>query len=345
MTGASATERLAACLNGDFSGKLDWFELINTANEHFVAAFLSRSLAASEVRADADAEAYLETLETATRSRNRQMWALTCEVVAALNAVGITPALVKGAADMAARPDPAGFPRVMIDVDMILAPEDLRKGQDVLAEMGFVALEDSEDAHSPGSYWRQGAVASIDMHASLPRRIAGLLDKEDWHLTPGGEKGEAGRLNLVTRDGVRFWVPDASLRFLINISHDMLHHTALMSGASNLRYLLVLAAQMRDADDPLDWAWLQAKASHPSFGLALDLQLTMLDHLFGVRGPLPMPHGWLARTLHLRRLLKMRFPTLGQTEWVCLQVGQRVSRPLRHLIWPPGAKSDKPRRI
>ncbi|CUH77792.1 hypothetical protein TRM7557_01586 [Tritonibacter multivorans] len=334
--GRSATERLAACLNGDFSGNLDWFELVNTANEHFVAAFLSRSLAASDVQADADAEAYLETLETATRSRNRQMWTLTCEVVAALNAAGIVPALIKGASDMAARSDPAGFPRVMIDIDMILAPEDLAKGQEVLAEMGFAALEDSEDAHSPGSFWRQGAVASLDMHASLPRRISVLLDEEDWNLPPSGGLGAPSRLQLVTRDGARMWVPDASLRFLINISHDMLHHTALISGASNLRYLLVLAAQMQEEDAPLDWAWLRAKAAHPRFALALDLQLLMLAHLFGLRGPWPLPQGRLQQALHQRRLWKMRFPGLGRAEWACLQVGQRLSRPLRHMIWPPG---------
>ena len=335
MRGRSATERLATCLNGDFGGSLDWFELVNTANEHFVAAFLSRSLADSDVEPDEDAAVFLETLETATRSRNRQMWAQTCEVVGALNAAGIVPALIKGASDMAARSDPAGFPRVMIDIDMILAPEDLEKGQDVLASLGFEALEDSEDAHSPGSFWREGAVASLDMHASLPRRISTLLDEADWHLPTGGAQGASGRLQLVTRDGVRMWVPDPSLRFLINISHDMLHHTALISGASNLRYLLVLAAQMQDTDAPLDWAWLRAKAAHPRFALALDLQLLMLAHLFGLHGPEPLPQGRIARALHQRRLWKMRFPNLGRAEWACLQVGQRVSRPLRHLIWSP----------
>lgn len=335
MIAASPLERLTLCLRGNFAGPKDWFELIATANEHYVTSFLHRSLRDRSGAAEPDAASYLAELDAANRSRNRQIWDMTCEVVRTCNAAGMVPVLIKGASEMALLQDPSDYPRIMIDVDLLLAPADLEAGFDVLDSLDFVPLDDSEFDHSPGSYWRPGAMASVDLHSGLPERIACLLTEGELCFDPTKADPAAnggGRMRLIERDGAQMLLPDASLRFLINIAHDMLHHSTLASGATSLRYLLMLAAQMEDQRDPLDWDWIATKLSHPRFRLALDLQLLMLRHLFDVEAPLPLSPGRYARFLHQRRLLKMRFPQLGQVEWNVLRAAQSLGRLPRKLL-------------
>ena len=159
-------------------------------------------------------------------------------------------------------------------------------------------------------------MAAVDLHSSFPERIACLLSDEDLNA----------RLTVTERDGIIFRVPDDSLRFLINISHDMLHHTALASGATNLRYLLTLAEQIKDPQPRLDWGWLQSKRHDWRFRLAFDLQLMMLDDLLGVAVPAPEPPALVVRLLHWRRLLKFRNPRLGQIEWQLVRYGLSAAR-------------------
>lgn len=320
MSASSPLERLTECLRGRFDSNADWFELIATANAEFVAPALYRSLAASgaAARAEPDALAYLAELDRANRTRNRRLWRLVSTVTRALNAAGITPVLIKGAGEMALLAEPQDYARMLIDADMLVDPADLPAAVAVLQQLGFEELEDSAYGHSPGSYWRPGEVAALDLHSALPDRIASLLSRADLRQ----------RLTAMERDGLRFRVPDASLGFLINIAHDMLHHTALASGATNLRYLLPLAGQIQDPQSRLDWDWLRSKQRNWRFRLAFGLQLRMLASLLGVTVPAAGPPGLLVRLLHWRRQLKFRNPRLGRMEWEILRRGLKPAQAL-----------------
>ncbi|WP_037306762.1 nucleotidyltransferase family protein [Ruegeria halocynthiae] len=318
MIAPSPFERLAGCLNGDFGGDPDWFELISVATDEFVATALYRSLIASGTADQAEPEAreYLAELERANTIRNRQLWELARTAVADVNAVGITPTLIKGASEMALLAKPSEYSRLLIDIDLLVSPTDIPAVQAAFEEDGFKAIENSQYGHSPGSYWRPGAVATIDLHNSLPPSIAVLLTEKDLET----------RLIKQEQDGIHFLVPDDSLRFLINIAHDMLHHSTLASGSTSLRYLLSLIEQVEDPQSGIDWEWLHSKRQNWRFRLAFDLQIAMLEHLFAVTLPVAEPPSQVVRLLHWRRQLKFRNPRLGQIEWTVVRYGLRTSQ-------------------
>ncbi|WP_170576203.1 nucleotidyltransferase family protein [Ruegeria atlantica] len=314
----SPFEQLVGCLNGEFKDNPDWFELISVATDEFVTTALYRRLIASGAaeRTEPEALAYLAELERANIIRNRQLWELTYTAVADMNAAGVIPTLIKGASEMALLAEPAEYSRLLIDIDLLVSPVDIPTVQAAFARDGFEVVENSQHDHSPGSYWRPGAVATIDLHNALPSRISALLTEEDLRT----------RLIAHERDGIHFLVPDSSLRLLINIGHDMLHHTTLARGATSLRYLLSLIEQIEDPRSSIDWAWLHSKRQDWRFRLAFDLQSAMLDHLFAVKMPAPSPPSLAVRLLHWRRRLKFRNPRLGQIEWTIVRYGIGASR-------------------
>lgn len=317
MTAGSPLERLARCMTGDVADGLDWVEIVGTANGELAAPALYRRIvqAGQEPHVDGDALEYLRSLDEANRERNRRIWALFREVVAGLNAVGVVPLLLKGGNNLARHDDPGDYFRILVDVDILVTPEELAATERAFGDMGFGVVEGTRYEHSPGSYWRQGDLAPVDLHTSLPPQMSALLP-------PGG----IPRTALRERDGVRFLSPDDSLHILINIAHEMLHDRVLASGYTQLRYLLDLAEQIGDPGVSIDWAWLGEMRAHRSFRLALDVQRLMLAHLLGVQTrELPVP-GLAARFLHRRRVFKMRRKHLGDLEWRIVRRGLRAAR-------------------
>ncbi|CUH42211.1 nucleotidyltransferase family protein [Ruegeria atlantica] len=318
MIATSPIERLANCLNGNFEDNPDWLELISVATDEFVTTALYRSLITSGTadRAEPEARTYLAELERANTIRNRQLWELTCAAVADANAAGITPTLIKGSSEMALLAEPSNYSRLLIDIDLLVSPAEIPAVQAAFEQDGFEVIEDSEYGHSPGSYWRPGAVATIDLHNSLPQSIAVLLTEEDLGT----------RLIDRERDGIRFLVPDDSLRFLINIAHDMIHHSTLASGSTSVRYLLSLIELIEDPRSEIDWGWLHSKRQNWRFRLAFDLQVAMLEHLFALKVPVAEPPSPVVQLLHWRRRLKFRNPRLGRVEWMIVRYGLRTSQ-------------------
>lgn len=307
---SSPLERLARALCGDLGKVPDWAGLISVANDEFVTPALFQRLRQGDAPGtEPEAMAYLGELDSLNCRRNRSLWAMVAECTQLLNAAGIVPTLIKGASEMALQEDPAEFYRLMIDVDLLVEPSEVTRAQVLLAEAGFERLEDSEYDHSPGSFWKQGCAGTLDLHAGLQSDIARFLTGDDWQQ----------RRILCERDGLRFRIPDPSLRLLINISHDMLHHSGLSRGGISMRYLLPLKQQLEAEDAALDWPWLFGLRRDRGFRLAFDLQMLMLAEIFHMSVPAAVQPDMLTRALHRRRLLKARFPRLGDMEWAVLK--------------------------
>jgi hypothetical protein len=304
-------------MRGEVEAGLDWVEIVGTANDELVAPALYRRLVQSGAGplVDADALGYLASLDAANRARNRRIWGLFREVVGGLNAAGIVPLLIKGGNDLVRLDDPGDFTRILVDVDLVVAPAELPEVERALAGLGFAPLEDSRHEHSPGSYWRRGEVAPVDLHTALPQGISMLLPT-----------AALPRTILRERDGMRFAGPDPSLHFLITVAHEMLHDRVLFSGVTQLRYLVDLAEQDEARQDEIDWDWLAAMRRSCSFRLALDLQRLMLRHLLGVDLNRLSEPGLEARLLHRRRVFKLRQPELGFFEWRIVRRGLRAAR-------------------
>lgn len=314
MSGDSSIERLARCMTGQVAPGLDWVELVGTASEEQVSPALYRRLVrfGCTPQVDEDALEHLRAVHDTNRTRNQRIWALFLEVAGGLNATGIVPLLVKGGSDLARQDDPGEATRLLCDLDIVVAAAEVPAAERALSGMGLQALPDTRHAHSPGSYWRPGDIAPVDLHSALPGLVAAFVPEDD-----------SGRLVLHEREGVRFLVPDPSLHFVINLAHEMLHDRVLLHGTTQLRYLVDLADQ---ADAPLDWDWIATLRADRDFRLAVDLQRLMLRHLLATDlERLPEPDR-RTRWLHARRVLKMRWPKLGYLEWRIVRRGLRLAK-------------------
>ncbi|WP_353473910.1 nucleotidyltransferase family protein [Salipiger sp. H15] len=288
----------------------DWTALISTANDEFVTPALFQRLRQGDAPvAEPEAMAYLGEVDSLNCVRNTSLWAMVAECTRLLNDAGIVPTLIKGASEMALQDDPTEFYRMLIDVDLLVEPDEVAHAQQIFAAAGFERLEDTEYAHSPGSFWKAGYAGSLDLHSGLQSDIARFLTEEDWQR----------RRILCERDGLRLYIPDPSLRLLINISHDMLHHSGLSRGGISLRYLLPLRQQLQEDAEALDWPWLLGLRRDRGFRLAFDLQMLMLEEIFGTPLPAAVQPDGVTRMLHRRRLLKARHPRLGEIEWALVK--------------------------
>jgi hypothetical protein len=120
--------------------------------------------------------------------------ALAGEVVDALGREGIRTILLKGPATTRWLYD-EGATRVYRDVDLLVAPADLRRAEDVLAHAGFryhlEAVAPSEQVPHARRWLRPGQTVSVDLHHTLPG--VGADGESVWNvLTASTERCEVG---------------------------------------------------------------------------------------------------------------------------------------------------------
>lgn len=308
---------LADCLRDAVDPETDWYRVIATANRHLVGPQLYRSLrdSASAARVDPEVMAYLADMDAANCERNRRLHAQLVEVSAAFGAAGLVPVALKGAAILARGHAPEASPRMLRDLDILVPGRDAAKADEILRGIGYAPFEGSASSHSSGSYYRKDAVGAVDVHTRLPRRFRQIVSAGDL---------ENRTRSLTIGDSV-IRVPDASLHFVINIAHDMLHDQGVLFGFLDLRYLLELVALCADSSDPLDWPWIDGKCASFRFRLALELQSRMARHL----GASSFPKGRttaLGRLLHERRLFNERHTAIGVLQWSAVRWVKRLRR-------------------
>lgn len=318
---ASPLERLAACFRGDVPEGLDWVEIIGTANAHLVAPSLYRSLLASgnAARVDTDALAYLRDLDEANRHRNRRLGRQIVEIASALNACGVEPLLIKGAAEIVLAAEPAQVGRMLCDIDLMAADHEVPRVIDTLSRLGYVRLENSACRHSPGSFWRPGVAGAIDVHDRLPGRAERVRYQEV----------RRERATRLAYQGANLLVPDPTMRLFVNVVHEMLHDEGLLRGTVKFRYLVDLAGLLRHAASAIDWRWITSQRSDPAFSLALELQLAMAMRLLGAPSMQDSRPTVLATALDRRRILKMRYARVSRIEWAMLRRVAWLSRRAR----------------
>ena len=93
---------------------------------------------------------------------------------------------------------------------------------------------------------------ALDIHHRIPERYFGTISardiKEHSRLVPFG----AGAVRI----------PNAHLRLVTNLAHDMLHDRGVFSGFAHLRYLIDLIELCADPADPAGWQRVEEKFSH-----------------------------------------------------------------------------------
>jgi hypothetical protein len=134
------------------------------------------------------------------------------------------------------------------------------------------------------------------------------------HIVSDGEL--CGRSLRAVCHGVPLRVPDPSLQLVMAIAHEMIHDEAVLSGATELRYLLEIRELIARSRDEIDWAWIAGKQKEfGSFRLAVELQNRMSRAVLGSDLFHDVGYSTTGYWLHQRRLAKTRFEAAGRIEW------------------------------
>ncbi len=123
---------------------------------------------------------HLATLHALTWQRNQQVRRQLDEMIGALNAEGIEPLLLKGAALLVAGVYPDDGGRWLSDIDILVHPEDLPRAVAVMCALGFRSAApgkwDFSDHHHLAPMMRAQEECSIELHReALPLAYRALL--------------------------------------------------------------------------------------------------------------------------------------------------------------------------
>jgi len=288
---ASALQTLTSSLRGVWVDAADWTATIELANRTWLSPALYCSIAASH-RLDelsADVRDYLSFIHGRNRVRNLRLRNQLREAVSALNDVGITPILLKGAVGLFTAPDEKIGNRLMSDIDIGVRPSELRPARSQLARLGYDDVDGDRGMGRP--------------------RDAAMLELRPHELARAGvPQGLYPR--LIALRTARAWIPSPTSRALHIIRHDMLKEGDYWRGRIDLRHLHDLA-QLAGAIEGIDWQCLRASMPRDPGRNALETQLLALQQLFGIIIPPPESRRTMAHLQHWRRMIEARHPIVG----------------------------------
>ena len=280
----------------------DWPALVWLAGEQSITPALAPALQRwGLLRAlPADLRDYLLATAAMNRARNRQLLAELEQVAGVLNAAGLRPLALKGAANLLAglHEDPAE--RLLVDLDLLLPPDRLEAGVAALRAAGWQAVGAVEMTlhHAPALH-RHGHLATVELHGQpLDLPWQPLLGAAELLATARPCRLGAAWLLL----------PSPSLRLAHALAHGALADRSLALRRLRLRDLDD-AARLAAGMDVAAAADLARRFAAVRQGPALVAMVGALETLLGCRvGRSELPGTWarggerlLARALQATR--------------------------------------------
>jgi hypothetical protein len=271
----------------------DWAPVLEIANHHLLTPALWSALGKSGHAAalPADAGDYLATLHRLNGDRNRALGWQAIELIGALNAQGITPALLKGGLALFDGPyaDPAV--RMMRDLDLLVPAGSRADAIAVLEQLGYrLVRQYAAGHHAVGDFARPNDPGSVDLHTELVDPSHVLPASEVWSRA---EPRQAG--------GVRYVSPCATDRIMHNLLHAQIHHLGnFYRGELQVQQVHELAALARYFGPAVDWRFVQRRMRTHRLTTPLESHLLAAHRLFGLAWPLSRPPSLGARLHYLR---------------------------------------------
>lgn len=289
---------LAECFRGRPPPADRWLPLLKIANRGLITARLALALDGAPGVPE-EVRVFLADVLRRNRLRNEAVHAQLGEAVRRLNAAGVEPVLLKGAAALAGdgpcRPDG----RILCDLDILVRPAETDAALTALMAAGYCVIcrRQGETPHAVAELAREGDRATIDLHqrAPGPPGMAEIPDLRD----------QARRVEV---GGGRARIPDSASQLFLLVLHDQFHDGDYWSGRLNLRHLLDIGDLSQDP--ALDWARLDALVRTAVVRNALDTEL--IDAAWLTGRPIAGAGGrrlW-PRLQHGRRLAQVAWPAL-----------------------------------
>lgn len=254
------------------SDGIDWLLVVEAASHHLVTPALAWALAGEEDLPE-ELRDYLAATLSLNEDRNRRILESAEAVLTALNAAGIVPVAVKGAATLIEGLYPAPGIRILSDIDLLVAPDALMPAFAALDAAGF---KPTKPLHSGRWFVERHHHLPMQIH---PGHIAGvevhrdLLPTRYRHILPAARV--LARAEPRTFRGLSLRVPHPADRVAHNIAHSQLSDGG-HGGVPSLRQLLdltVLRSRLGPGHDwdEVDAAFRSARQAHvlrDTFGYA-----------------------------------------------------------------------------
>lgn len=302
MSRLKRLKTLSRLLAGDLPPKVDWMSVMALANEALVTPQIySAALQTGTVsQMPAEVRTFLHDVWLRNRERNRRLFEQLGEAVATLNAVGIEPMLLKGAAHWAALGRPAEHDRMLTDIDLLVGAEHAAAALSALEASGYATHKLWTD---PAKY----------VAADLGR--ADCVGVVDLHRRPPGPEAEAraamaldGQIAAVSWDGVRARAPSPALQIFFLVLHDQFEDGGYWRGKFVLRHLMDIADLTRRPGG-VDWDVLDRLANTRLVRNTTDAQLLAAASICGAVVPTRAQRPWV-RMQYARLQAQFEWPRL-----------------------------------
>jgi Uncharacterised nucleotidyltransferase len=292
---------LCGCLRGEPPQHIDWPSLIGLANDTLTTPALMSLVERCPEKIPHEVCQYIREISVRNQQRNKLLSSQLHDAVKALNKIGITPVLMKGAATLAASESTQQVSRLISDLDIVVSTEESEAALEALFAIGYQAFVSSPEG---ATRWcvdlgRDADVGMIDLHRSLPghRYFYRSIGNIRQHCSMG-----PSRVGTV-------YIPLSTYQAFILIVHDEFQDDDYWTGHIDLRHLLDLVGLARSAEG-IDWKLLASLSSSKLYRNALETQMIALHSLFGVEVPRQLLGRFTPRLQFRRRLLQARFPSL-----------------------------------
>ncbi|HFQ81100.1 MAG TPA: hypothetical protein ENK33_06990 [Desulfobacterales bacterium] len=295
--------------------RVDWGALLYLANFHLCSPLLYVRLRQDDLLAvlPEGLEEYLYSLYCLNVERNRGITAMLEELIPAFQKEGIESLLMKGAAVFC--DDLYGDPgaRMMLDVDILQAPEHKPKTIEILTGLGYreipapaMALEglptDARHHHLP-MYCKPDAAAGVEIHFKL---IYGQANRGLSTATAWAHRQTA----LLNNHQTTILKPTERLRH--NALHALVPHCEFIHAAISLQQLAEFACLSKKYENDIAWdIWLESgKQAGILRQMLVYLELT--HRLMDMPLPAALSRSFTAG-LHVRRIIKAGIFPVGQS--------------------------------
>ncbi|MEJ2061495.1 MAG: nucleotidyltransferase family protein [Gammaproteobacteria bacterium] len=215
---------------------------------------------------DDELSQYLQSIYELNRLRNQLILKQIGKLTKALNASGIEPILLKGAAGLATNLYADPGQRVMTDIDILVAPEQFDTALQQLRQSGWSDYHQVApklyrgSQHAPPLWLDDGAGATVEVHHRLMRRKGLLSTQECLRM-----------VEPITVDDANAYVLSANARMLHHLLHATVGGGWLGKFRTDLHQLYETTLLCGAFQNRVDWAFIET--SIRQFGLSTPVQV------------------------------------------------------------------------
>ncbi len=286
------------------SGDVPWESVAYLANNHLLTPALWVALQNKNLTSELpeDFREYLNELHHLSKQRNDKLRGQLLETIGYLNTLNITPILLKGAVHLVSDIYPDNGVRMMSDLDILVAQNEVEPTQEALINLGYQKNTDCEvdyppDHHHCAPLFRPGDYASLEIHRQL-------LDKRYSHILSAETAIDASVPLIV--DGHSMRVLNPSHRVLHNILHSQLMDQHYANGMIPLRSLYEVVTENAVSKNNIDWPMLIQLMDEHNKSKILQTYLYQTHRLFGI----PLPSG-IQKTIYSQLYYLRCYTQLG----------------------------------